>query len=280
MNSPIGQRFLAFTPERSPSFSPSSSSAASPHAKALNPSTRSPFTASTSSAIPHGTLRTVISNQASLPGIIIRGKEFPHPDRRAAGMIFFNNEGSETGGLIYGSFLDKNGKLEEATVHLSFDQYMQDQVFTVEAGESNGKRSSFLRINDVGDYSILENRHPRQRTYLPTTADTTGSRMAEVSYRTPRRRTPRPARSHQRPLLHASTQRHRGPQSHCPPGNSRRNPKDSTPRRHRKSHKGDHYRAMTPKQNRTGIRSPCDQDHSTKVFAGRSTLSYLSVFHT
>jgi hypothetical protein len=119
---------------------------------------------------PDGTLRTVISNQASLPGIIIRGKEFPHPDRRAAGMIFFNNEGTETGGLIYGSFLDKNGKLEEATVHLSFDQYMQDQVFTVEAGESNGERSSFLRINDVGDYSVLDAIHASERiSQLPQT---------------------------------------------------------------------------------------------------------------
>ena len=46
-------------------------------------------------------------------------------------MYFYNNEGTEVGGLIYGSFLDKNGKIEEANVHLSFDQYNQDQIFSV-----------------------------------------------------------------------------------------------------------------------------------------------------
>ena len=51
---------------------------------------------------PDGTLRLVISNKALAPGIIIKGKEHPHPDRKSAGMIFFNDEGTENGGLIFG----------------------------------------------------------------------------------------------------------------------------------------------------------------------------------
>src|SRR5690242_10450551 len=49
---------------------------------------------------PDGTLRMVISNKARLPGVIVKGKEFPPRDRPQAGMIFYNDEGSENGGLI------------------------------------------------------------------------------------------------------------------------------------------------------------------------------------
>lgn len=48
---------------------------------------------------PNGTLRMVISDHAKLPGIIVRGKEQPF-SRPQAGMIFYNDEGSENGGLI------------------------------------------------------------------------------------------------------------------------------------------------------------------------------------
>ena len=49
---------------------------------------------------PDGTLRMVISNHAQLPGIIVHGRERPF-DRPQAGMLFYNDEGSENGGLIF-----------------------------------------------------------------------------------------------------------------------------------------------------------------------------------
>ena len=73
---------------------------------------------------PDGTLRMVISNMQSFPGAIVKGKEYPHQDRKAAGMLFFDNEGTEDGGLIFGAFKDAKGDLSESNVHLSFDQYM------------------------------------------------------------------------------------------------------------------------------------------------------------
>jgi hypothetical protein len=49
---------------------------------------------------PDGTVRMIISDTARSPGIIIKGKEYPHPDgRKIAGMIFFNDEGTENGVL-------------------------------------------------------------------------------------------------------------------------------------------------------------------------------------
>jgi hypothetical protein len=104
---------------------------------------------------PDGTLRMVISNKAEFPGIIIKGKETPHPSRKTAGMLFFNDEGTENGGLIFGGSRDKDGKVSSYG-HLSFDQYEQDQIFTIDAGEENGKRSSELRIVDQPDHPISE----------------------------------------------------------------------------------------------------------------------------
>lgn len=102
-----------------------------------------------------GTLRMVIANKATFPGIIIKGKETPHPDRATAGMLFYNDEGTENGGLIFGGSKDKQGKVTSYG-HLSFDQYEQDQVFSIDAGEENGKRTSEMRVIDQPDHSIRE----------------------------------------------------------------------------------------------------------------------------
>lgn len=96
---------------------------------------------------PDGTLRMTISNRAQFPGMIVKGKEMPHASRNnSAGMIFFNDEGTENGGLIFG------GKSRDGHVanfgHLSFDQYEQDQVVTLEQSEEDGWRTAGLTIDD------------------------------------------------------------------------------------------------------------------------------------
>src|SRR5450631_3364097 len=104
---------------------------------------------------PDGTLRMILSNKADAPGLFIRGKEYPHSDRKSAGVIFVDDEGTENGGLIFGGSKTKEGKVE-SWGHLSFDQYQQDQVFTIDAGEEDGQRRSGIGIWDRGDYPILE----------------------------------------------------------------------------------------------------------------------------
>jgi hypothetical protein len=102
---------------------------------------------------PDGTLRLVISNRADFPGIIVRGRELPHKDRRdAAGMIFLNDEGTENGGLIFGG-VRKNGVVRSGG-HLSFDQYEQDQVVSLEQSEAGGDRAAGLSISDRPDRSM------------------------------------------------------------------------------------------------------------------------------
>jgi hypothetical protein len=103
---------------------------------------------------PDGTLRLVISNKARFPGLYIMGKEYPH-DRNTAGLIFLNDEGTENGGLIFGGSKDKQGKVE-SWGHLSFDQYMQDQILAIDAGEADGQRYSRIRLLDEPEFPISD----------------------------------------------------------------------------------------------------------------------------
>lgn len=111
---------------------------------------------------PDGTLRMVISNKFSAPGLIVKGKEYPHPNRKTAGMLFFDDEGTENGGLVFGGMKRKDGKVEYSG-HLSFDQYMQDQVFTIDAEEEEGNRMSMLQVWDRPEYPITELLDEQQR---------------------------------------------------------------------------------------------------------------------
>ncbi len=104
---------------------------------------------------PDGTLRMVISDKAEFPGSFIKGKEIARPDRQDTGMLFLNDEGTEMGGLTFGGLKDKNGTIQ-GDGHLSFDQYMQDQVFSIDAGQEGSKHYSLITIGERGDYSIMD----------------------------------------------------------------------------------------------------------------------------
>ncbi len=102
---------------------------------------------------PDGTLRMVISDKTLFPGIFLKGQEHPHPDRKTAGVLFLNDEGTENGGLIFGGDKDKSGKVSSYG-HLSFDAYEQDQVFSVDAQQEGDQRASTLTMVDRPDYPI------------------------------------------------------------------------------------------------------------------------------
>jgi hypothetical protein len=102
---------------------------------------------------PDGTLRLVISSKADFPGIIVKGREIPHNSRRdVAGMIFFNDEGTENGGLIFAG--SKKDGVVNSGGHLSFDQYEQDQVVTLDQIEEAGRRTAGLGIFDRPDRAM------------------------------------------------------------------------------------------------------------------------------
>lgn len=98
-----------------------------------------------------GTLRLIVSNTSRAPGIIMRGKERPHPSgNRGAGLIFYNNEGSENGGLIFSGQRGPDGKAS-GMGHLSFDQYEQDQVIQLTQNEHDGQRMAAMIVSDRPD---------------------------------------------------------------------------------------------------------------------------------
>ncbi len=98
---------------------------------------------------PDGTLRMTISNHARIPGIIIGQHEYAHPNRPEAGMIFYNNEGAENGGLVFdGAMVDgqpTNGG------SLTFDRYHQDQTVQMTSIESGAERFAGIFVNDRPD---------------------------------------------------------------------------------------------------------------------------------
>src|SRR5947199_2760718 len=96
---------------------------------------------------PDGTLRLVISNHARLPGIITRGKEQKF-DRPQAGMIFYNDEGSENGGLIFGGRRDAKGEIKDSGGSLSFDKYGANQIVQLAGVSDNTDRFAGLRVWD------------------------------------------------------------------------------------------------------------------------------------
>jgi hypothetical protein len=99
---------------------------------------------------PDGTIRMTISNHARMPGIIIAGHEYKHPNRPEAGMIFFNNEGTENGGLVFdGGIVD--GKPTNGG-SLTFDRYRQDQTVQMTSLEDGNERSAGIYVNDRPDH--------------------------------------------------------------------------------------------------------------------------------
>ena len=98
---------------------------------------------------PDGTLRLAISNHARIPGIIVAGREYPHPGRSEAGMIFYNDEGTENGGLVFDGGL-KNGRATNGG-SLTFDRWRQDQTIQMSSDENGDDRQASLRINDRPD---------------------------------------------------------------------------------------------------------------------------------
>lgn len=96
---------------------------------------------------PDGTLRMVISDHARLPGIIVRGKEQPF-DRPQAGIIFYNDEGSENGGLIFGGKKDAKGNVVNSGGSLSFDKYDANQIVQLAGVDDSEDRFAGLIVSD------------------------------------------------------------------------------------------------------------------------------------
>jgi hypothetical protein len=96
---------------------------------------------------PDGTLRMIISNHARFPGIIVRGKEEPF-DRPQAGMLFYNDEGSENGGLIFGGHRNSKGEIVDSGGSLTFDKYDANQIVQLAGVDDKDDKFAGLMVGD------------------------------------------------------------------------------------------------------------------------------------
>lgn len=101
---------------------------------------------------PDGTLRMVISDKANFPGAIFRGKEYPHA-RPNAGMLFYNDEGTENGGLVFSGHKDKDGNIVDSGGSLTFDKYEQDQLVQLVGAHDSSGHMAGLIVADRPDRS-------------------------------------------------------------------------------------------------------------------------------
>lgn len=103
----------------------------------------------------NGNLRMVISNRERSIGPIYKGKPFGYPGGTRPGIIFFNDEGTENGGLTFSGQSNADGTYRSSS-GLSFDQFNQDQVVYLQYADNNGRRNMGLTVADRIDLDIYD----------------------------------------------------------------------------------------------------------------------------
>ena len=100
-----------------------------------------------------GTLRMVISNKNRMHPGVMDGVTIERP-RPVAGMIFFNDQGDEVGGLTY-SGQERDGA-RAAQAGVMFDQIKQDQTIGFSYSENNGRRTAGFQVWDRPESRLSE----------------------------------------------------------------------------------------------------------------------------
>jgi hypothetical protein len=106
---------------------------------------------------PNGKIDLAISNAARFPPPVMNGKVMKRSGevgRGTPGMIFFNGDGEEQGGLAWNS--RSEGNKYSAGPALMFDQYKQDQIIGMQYNDDNGKRAAGLVAWDHPDTPITD----------------------------------------------------------------------------------------------------------------------------
>jgi hypothetical protein len=100
-----------------------------------------------------GTLRLVVSNKDRMHPGVMDGVIIERP-RPVAGILFFNDQGDEVGGISF-TGEEKDGR-RRADAGLMFDQLKQDQTVGITYSEENGQRTAGLQVWDRADVHLSE----------------------------------------------------------------------------------------------------------------------------
>src|SRR5215467_3457634 len=148
---------------------------------------------------PDGHYRMVISNRPRSIGPIYKGEPFGYKGGGRPGIIFFNDEGTENGGLTFtGSSCADSVAVTagrrcakgdySASTHMSFDQFNQDQVLNLDYRDENGRRLIGFSVNDRANLDIHD--FVMQRDSILQIADTAARRAAMAALQAPRNGSP------------------------------------------------------------------------------------------
>ncbi len=91
-----------------------------------------------------GELRLAIANRDRSSGVVMGGKYMRSREGKRPGMIFFNDNGDECGGMTWYGY-ERNGEIS-ANGGLMFDQYNQDQTVGITYSQDKGDRTSGLMV--------------------------------------------------------------------------------------------------------------------------------------
>jgi hypothetical protein len=104
---------------------------------------------------PDGKLRMVLSNRPRSIGPIYKGQPFGYEGGGRPGIIFFNDEGTENGGITFAGKRGEDGRYQ-ASSGMSFDQFDQDQVLYFQYSDDNGRRRVGFTIADRVDANVAD----------------------------------------------------------------------------------------------------------------------------
>ena len=93
-----------------------------------------------------GTIRLAISNSARPPDPPSDRQTFKRSGGNRAGLIFYNEEGDQCGGLIFGGRRADGGYAAGGA--LLFDQFKQDQVVGISHQDVDGRRHAGVTVWD------------------------------------------------------------------------------------------------------------------------------------
>jgi len=99
-----------------------------------------------------GRVRLVLANSARRAATVVDGKVIMPNRQRDAGLIFFNDEGDENGGMTWSGRTE--GGVPRADAGLSFDQYKQDETVTIRYAQTGKDREAGLLVADRPEDSI------------------------------------------------------------------------------------------------------------------------------
>lgn len=128
---------------------------------------------------PEGKTVIAISNQERIAGPVMAGKSYPvavsEGREYLAGMIFFNQEGDEMGGLVFNSFRQQNGR-SAGIGHLSFDRYGDNQVLALQYKENAAGVQAGLTFYD----RTANGKFPESLELIDEARTASPDRLAEI----------------------------------------------------------------------------------------------------